>query len=391
MSLSGIEGLPVELLQPIFFTSGYNVALLQASPRLAARLSSNYVYDATCRYYIMTTMLDRTVQTSAQTYIFASKWMTWAFFQSWITKTYALTGCLCGRTEGCFDAQWPPDFENATSMVFSRSHLPQFAFIKARLPRKLLCGPWTPDKIQFLRFLLWITSMTVDWSDTKTLQVAVEGRRQAMREYNLDAVELFNHNRRLGRGADLSTIRFAVMECGCDRSVVYDTISMANHWGKVRSWECAELDRWCEERISMGDPKGLWLQIELSLLRSNDWPVEQEEVDPASKTITKSWESNDEPQDRLIKTPHKWNEERRQFGWFYQEHGESKTGLHYLKRADLGDYWNYSTHSAHHVIRGLYSRGWPSQSFSMWMEMWIPDTKCQGASVCSCAEEGVDS
>jgi hypothetical protein len=308
MSLSGIERLPVELLQPIFFTSGYNVALLQASPRLAARLSSDYVYDATCRYYLMTTMLGRAVQMSAQTYIFASKWMTWAFFQSWITKTYASIGCLCGRTEGCFDAQWPPDFENATSMVFSRSHLPQLAFIKARLPRKLLCGPWTPDKIQFLRFLLWTTSMTVDWSDTKTLQVAVEGRLRAMREYNLDAVELFNHNRRLGRGADLSTIRFAVMECGCDRSIVYDTIRMANHWGKVPSWECAELDRWCEERISMGDPKGLWLQIELSLLRSNDWPAEEKEVDPASKTITNSEESNNEPQDRLIKRPHKWNE-----------------------------------------------------------------------------------
>jgi len=306
MPSSGIESLPVELLQPIFFTSGYNIALLQASPRLAARLSSDYVYDATCKYYLMTTMLDRTVQTSAQTYIFASKWMTWGFFRSWITKTYAPIGCLCGRTEGsCFDAQWPPDFEDATNMVFSRSHLPQFAFIKARLPRKLLFGPWTPDKVKFLRFLLWTTSMTVDWNDTEILQVAVEGRRQAMREHNLDAVELLNHNRRLGKGADLSTIRFAVMECGCDRSIVYDTISMARYWGNVTSWESAELDRWCEERILMGDPKGLWLQTELSLLQSNDWPVEEREENSASKELG---ESNKEPQDRLIRRQHKWNQ-----------------------------------------------------------------------------------
>lgn len=310
MPLSGIESLPVELLQPIFFTSGYNIALLQASPRLAARLSSDYVYDATCKYYLMTTRLDRTVQASAQTYIFASKWMTWAFFRSWISRTFAPIGCLCGRTAegGCFDAQWPPNFENATSMVFSRSHLPQFAFIKARLPMKLLCGPWTPDKVQFLRFLLWLTSMSVDWSDTETLQATVEGRRQAMRERNLDAVELFNHNRRLGRGADLSMIRFSVMECGCDLPIVYDTISMARHWGKVTSWECAELDRWCEERILVGDRRGLWLQNELSLLRSNDWPAEDEEDNPTSISIKELGEINDESQDRLIRRQHKWNQ-----------------------------------------------------------------------------------
>jgi hypothetical protein len=92
MLVSGIESLPVELLQPIFFQSGYNVALLQASDRIGARLSSDYVYNATCNHYLNGIHDDRIGQTAAQTYIFAAKWMTWTYFKSWVTRTYQSSG-----------------------------------------------------------------------------------------------------------------------------------------------------------------------------------------------------------------------------------------------------------------------------------------------------------
>jgi hypothetical protein len=270
MSIPRIESLPVELLQPIFFWSEYNIALLQASQRVSARLSSEYVYDATCTYHLTSVLDDRTAQTAAQTCIFASRWMTWAFFKSWLTRTYESAGCLCGltRDEGCFDAQWPPNFEKATEMVFTRSHLPRLAFIRARIPKKLLCGPWTSDKIQFLRLLLWLTGMTVDWSHDEVRQIAIKGRQGAMRDQNLEAVELFNHNRRLGKFATLAMVRFAVIGAGCDRSIALDTISTAAKWGSVVSWECEELDEWCGERIKVGDPKGQWLKTILEELRT---------------------------------------------------------------------------------------------------------------------------
>jgi hypothetical protein len=269
MFVSGIERLPVELLQPIFFLSGRNVALIQASDLIGARLSSDYVYNAACSKHLTSILDDRAVQTATQTYIFASKWMTWTFFKSWVTRTYEPNGCLCGLVpeDGCFDAQWPPNFENATEMVFSRSHLPRLAFVKGRIPKKLLGGPWTLEKTKFLQFLLWITSMTVDWHDADIRQISINGRIQAIQEQNVDVVELFNHNRRLGKVADLSTVRFAVIDCGCNRSIVYDTLLTASIWGTVTSWDCDKLDAWCEQQIVLGDPKGKWLKIKLEELR----------------------------------------------------------------------------------------------------------------------------
>lgn len=269
-----MESLPVEILQPIFFLSNYNIALLQASPRIATRLSSEYVYKATCGHYLTGVLEDRVAQTVAQTFMFASRWMTWSFFKTWHSDFYGPIGCLCGSTclQGCFDPQWPPDFEQATNMVFSRSHLPRLAFVKARIPKKLLCGPWFPDKVQYLAFLLWITSMTVDWNDAETRQVAVDGRLQAIREGSLEAVELFNHNRRLGRNADLTHVGYAVFEGGCNRSIVYDTMHTASTWNPTASWECPELDNWCEGRITLGDPKGQWLKIKLEELRATSHP-----------------------------------------------------------------------------------------------------------------------
>lgn len=266
MGIAPIENLPVEILQPIFFASGFNVALLRASDRIALQLSSEYVYNSTCDHYLTSVFGNRVQQSAVQTSIFASRWMTWAFFKSWIIRRFGPKGCLCDASpdEGCFDAQWPPDFEDTTTMVFSRSHLPRLAFVKGRIPKKLLQGPWTQDKIQFLRFILWITSMTVDWRDPETRQLAINGRRQAISERNLEAVELFNHNYRLGKAADLSTLRFAVLGAGCDRSIVYDILAAANMWGKRGfSWDCVELDQWCKDRNKEGDPKGQWLRTKL--------------------------------------------------------------------------------------------------------------------------------
>lgn len=273
MTIAAIERLPVELLQPIFASSGYNLALVQASAVLGAQLSSEYVYHNTCDYYLKSHCDDYTVRSTAQTAIFASRWMTWSFFKSWVIRTYEDKGCLCGLApdEGCFDAQWPPKFEDTTSMVFSRSHLPRLAFVRCRLPKKLLGGPWTAQKVQFLRFLLWTTSMTVDWQDPETRQLTIEGRRQAFLENNLGAVELFNHNRRLGRPPTPEMVRFAVADAGCDRSIVYDTLRSAYRWtSSSDTWDYSALHQWCDQRIWDNDIRGVWLQGILQSLRHSE-------------------------------------------------------------------------------------------------------------------------
>ena len=287
MTLSAIERLPVELIQPIFFQSGPNLALPLASHHIAAKLSDDYIYHALCTEYLTVNEHLPAEKSISQTRIFASRWMTWDYFKSFLIKTYEGKGCLCGKTpeEGCFDAQWPPEWEDATDMVFSRSHLPELSWVKGRIPTKLLHGPWTSENIQFLRFLLWTTSMTVDWADEEVRKTVLMGRKEAMMEKNLEVVEIFNHNRRLGKPPDLSLVRFAVIEAGCDRSIVYDTMATARAWGvRGTDWGCAELDAWCLGNMEEGDVKGGWLKVKLEELR----PTEDSPTAPTLYNFTDS-------------------------------------------------------------------------------------------------------
>ncbi|KAI4952353.1 hypothetical protein J4E91_002822 [Alternaria rosae] len=315
MGLAPIERLPVELLQPIFIAAGHNIALIQASTYIAARLSSEYVYHSTCDYYLTEVRAKRAEQTAAQTFIFASRWMTWDFFKSWTVRRFEPAGCLCGLTtdEGCFDAQWPPNFEDASQMVFSRSHLPRLAFVKGRLPKKLLTGSWTQNKVEFLRFLLWITAMSIDWMDSDTARAAITARKRAILERNLEAVELFNHNRRLGRPADLDTVRFTVTEAGCDRSIVYDTLLASNMWhGLKPARHCAELHKWCDSQELETNPKRPWLRkklLESWIMRSQE--EAEDACDPAALELDATTEAYDGgPKDTLMVNDLRWNKAR---------------------------------------------------------------------------------
>lgn len=269
MSLAYIERLPTELIQPIFLASGPNLALPLVSHRIAAKLCDERIYESVCTQLLATSAPQDAAHSCNQTMLFAAKWMTWDFFKAFILKTYTDSGCLCGKTkgQGCPAPQWPPNFEDATTMDFHRAHWPTLTYVKARLPLKLLQGPWTQNKIQFLRFLLWTTAMSVRWADTEVMEVVRKGKRQAILEKNLEVVQLFNHNRRLGRAPGLEQIRFTVMEAGCDRSIVYDTMANALSHREGNNWVCAELDNWCQERIDANDPKGQWLKTKLEELR----------------------------------------------------------------------------------------------------------------------------
>ncbi|KAF1849225.1 uncharacterized protein K460DRAFT_87616 [Cucurbitaria berberidis CBS 394.84] len=384
MGSAPIERLPTELLQPIFFASGHNIALLRASNYIGAQLSDEYVYNSACDHHLTRALGSRAELSIAQTYIFASKWMTWTFFKSWVLRRFGPKGCLCDSSseDGCFDAQWPPNFNDATAMVFSRSHLPKLSFVTGRIPKKLLRGPWVQDKIQFLRFILWITSMTVDWRDPKAHQIAIEGRKQAMLEKSLEAVELFNHNRRLGKMASLSTVRFAVMEAGCDRSIVYDTLSTANTSSKRSfSCDCAALEDWCEARMEKGDPKGQWLRAKLGELRNFSSQRQTYQGEDSGNICVISSELNPETgdydggdEDRLVLNKLVWNQGYRSFGWWcYSNVPEEIFGIHKVSRDELGRFWIYS-HGQHHITRGRSEREGP------WfrLHMWVPHSSYRG-------------
>jgi hypothetical protein len=65
----------------------------------------------------------------------------------------------------------------------------------------------------------------------------------AILEGNLEAVYLFSRVRRLGKAPNLGLVKFAVLEGGCDRSIVFELITAGRLWGH-RRWEDVELDAW---------------------------------------------------------------------------------------------------------------------------------------------------
>jgi hypothetical protein len=113
--------------------------------------------------------------------------------------------------------------------------------------------------------------MSVDWADKNAVRVAVQGKRDAIMERNLDAVQIFSRARRLGRAPNLELVKFAVLEAGCDRSIVLNLMVAAREWGH-RRWNDIELDAWVSRQEENGEPKGKWLRIKLEELRSGRYP-----------------------------------------------------------------------------------------------------------------------
>ncbi|CAI6332886.1 unnamed protein product [Periconia digitata] len=391
MPLSIVECLPAELIQPIFRQSGYNVSLPLASPHIAAKLSGERIYNEVCDHHLTTQdPLERVQRKINQTRIFAAKWMTWDYFKSWVLRQYEPKRCLCGRTEddGCWDRQWPINWQDVSQMPFSRAHLPELAWVNGRLPRKLFVGKWTQEKIEFLRFLLWITSMTVDWRDDEMRNIVVQSRKNAILQGSLDAVELFNHNRRLGKTPDLAWVLFTVIEGGCNRSIVYDTMATAYTLGGREDWASDELDKWCASRVEAGDPKGAWLQQKLEGLRakpSKELPSQasQASQDPqGSKAPQELQEGGSKPPtetrhidpkegsyeaegDNLVVNNLKWNETKAFVGWNVRVSGTIDgtplyllRGIHQRFGLRIARTWNGSNVGEAHA-RSLFQYPWP--------------------------------
>jgi hypothetical protein len=108
--------------------------------------------------------------------------------------------------------------------------------------------------------------MTVDWADKETRRLAVQGKKEAILERNYNVVDLFNHNRRLGKPPGIDMVKFAVLEGGCDRTIVFDILSTARTWG-CRDWASNEIDAWIKKAVAEGNPKGAWLSKKLKELR----------------------------------------------------------------------------------------------------------------------------
>jgi hypothetical protein len=113
--------------------------------------------------------------------------------------------------------------------------------------------------------------MSIDRADKEAIRIATRGRLGAIRDRSYDAAYLFAHSRRLGSAVSLDLIKFAVVDCGCDRSIVFDLMIAAKE-SKMSRWNDVELDAWVAQQEASGNPKGKWLKKKLEEVRSGRWP-----------------------------------------------------------------------------------------------------------------------
>jgi hypothetical protein len=277
--LAPIELLPVEITQNIFLRT-LNLNLPLASPAIASKLEDKHVYRLVCdhafSYDALPTIPKPKHPSIYQNQLFAMRWMRWEFFKEYISQKVPPQACGCLVLIDCHDRGRAttdcnctiPDCKLRRHGNDKSINLPR---IRCSLPQKLLRGPWTDDKIRFLNCLLRISNMSVDWADKNAIRVAVQGKREAIMDRNLDAVHIFSRTRRLGRAPNLELVKFAVFEAGCDRSIVLNLMIAAREWGH-RRWNDAELDAWVVRQEAKGDPKGKWLRTKLEELRSGMYP-----------------------------------------------------------------------------------------------------------------------
>ena len=271
---STIEQLPAEILQEIFkHSSDFN--LPQCSPYIAAKLSSPAMYIAACDY-AFTSDHQRTTSATLQKQLFSRRWMTWAFFRRYLLRDVDPGSCPCwlvllGYDEGRNPCHLPIKPTDISCGADRSRKLSWIKNINCPLPTKLTHGPFTPDKVQFLRLLLRATNMSIDRANKEAIRVAARGRVEAIRDHNHDIAYLFSHTRRLGSAISLNLIKFAIIECDCDRSIVFDLMISAKE-SRLSRWNDVELDEWIARQESIGNPKGKWLKKKLEELRGGRWP-----------------------------------------------------------------------------------------------------------------------
>ena len=263
---SRLENLPAEILQQIFELSD-NLDLPLASKALTEKLSSKHLHNA------LATKLLRPiighVHTQASEYDLAvatrllnSKFVTWDFFRAW----------LCGQRVSQEVSDTLP--ENLDWRDTWKSFSPSS---QLRPPKKLLRSPFTEGKTAFLSVLIRPAVDII--GDPVYRELAYEGLSKAVHDGHSAATENFLL---MGLQCDTELLRTAVVDSGCNKSVVELLLSCRRFPSVRQSLGSESLDlldpvvwNWADNARSRGDSKGEWL---MGLLRKTLSDVEEMRV-----------------------------------------------------------------------------------------------------------------
>ncbi|KAI6885457.1 hypothetical protein KC360_g3633 [Hortaea werneckii] len=207
-TLAFVEELPTEILQNIFYFSG-NLNLALASTSLQSQLSSKHVYLAHTTRLLQPLLGHEGTERedtdiAAASRLLSCRFFTWDFFKTWLVQ----------RSSNVADKHASEQSLSAEGyLALWQAQQPSPRLLP---PLKVLHGPWTRDKVEFL------TLMAVTEPDLPSLspihgEAVYLGLNQAVAERSFDAVAQLL---RFKPNLDTEILRKAVIDNVFNRDVV---------------------------------------------------------------------------------------------------------------------------------------------------------------------------
>ncbi|KAL8918170.1 MAG: hypothetical protein Q9208_007522 [Pyrenodesmia sp. 3 TL-2023] len=170
-------------------------------------------------------------------------------------------------------AQWSIDFSNewGVSLICNRLRLRQPELIidfhvreGCTMPTRLLRGPWTEEKKQFLH-LLMCAGAALDPEGSNNREVADQSLREAIVQGNGEVVLLLSSpwglyiNKSSGMlPITVDHLRLAVFQGGC-KSEILEHLARNRYLGNYFDWAQDDIMDWANEQKDRGDARGAWL------------------------------------------------------------------------------------------------------------------------------------
>jgi hypothetical protein len=285
LDLSALERLPTELIQAIFVQSG-NLDLPVTSWNIAAQLSGKRL-----QWELMCDALSPVVfqrepdsanlaELAGASRMLNSRFLTWQVLRQWLDNECVAQGLDIEETQPSSEHSWQSRYAD---IWIALQPSPRF-----QLPSKAVQGPWSSDRVSFLK----VFSLHPDGCSTPldgiVAEVAREGFTRAIEEQSLEVIKLL---RNLGVKPDQDLLRQAVLDYGCDK----ETVLYLLQWCLVElmRWNVVPVNAdprpqvdfldpmlwaWTDKAKAVGERKGEWLTSVLRRLSSLATSEDAEEL-----------------------------------------------------------------------------------------------------------------
>ena len=189
------------------------MSLATSSPFIAKQLSDEHIFlDCALRILTASNGSDASLAKELSA-LLQCRWMTWERFTEVLVTVHRIKYP---------NAKERPSFNDLRRQPVFR---PELLGPSVHIPEKLLQGPWSKGKTEFLHYLVWL-HLTIDWDHSTVGEFATTGLHQAIAERNgLAVASLVSPG--VGVEPSMASLRAAIIEHGCDQTIVWHLLNAA--------------------------------------------------------------------------------------------------------------------------------------------------------------------